>query len=133
MQLAHAYLILYGPPTLLAASPGIIAVLKSRPRLGFLQMLMALIVTFPLSIYLDRLETAELTANGHIADSLFFIFRPWLHAFIYGVVSAFIIAIASMFLPEAPKKRRVVETPVQVAPWIGEMRREREPRDPPAS
>jgi hypothetical protein len=128
MEIAFAYLILYGPPTLLAATPGIVAIVVRRPRLGCLQILGALIVTFPLSIYLDRLETAELTARGYIADSLFFIFRPWVHAIFYGLFSVVLSAIASGFLPEKPKNKcnETNHPSVRLASWLEEMRRERE-------
>jgi len=97
-----AMIVLYGPPTILAAAPGLVALFTRRWILGALLVLGA-IVAIALPEYLDSLRIVQLAAQGVVADDLVFLFLPWMYGIPYAVVSG-IFLTAFVALTEQPER-----------------------------
>lgn len=93
-----AYLAINGLPALIASIPGFWLLSRRRWALGVLQIMGAIVVTFPLAIMADRARTRELSDAGVIVDDLSFLLRPWLYGIAYFVVTAFLIALITAVL-----------------------------------
>jgi hypothetical protein len=77
---AIVVVLLWGPPALVAAYPAVCALIQRRPDLAAVLLVFGEVIAFIVPAIVDRWQTAELTRRGHIADSIAFIFYPWMYS-----------------------------------------------------
>jgi hypothetical protein len=99
---AVALLVFIGLPFFVAASPGLVALTHGRRILAAVVVVgAACVIGIPL--YEDHLETERLTAQGMVADSLAFLFLPWMYGIPYALASG-VVVVAWFALAEPHSK-----------------------------
>jgi hypothetical protein len=88
--------LLYGVPSLFAATPGLIA-LGARRRILGVVLLLGAALAIGLPIYADHVALREAAARGEFRDDIAFLFLPALFGVTYAFLAGFVLAAFSLF------------------------------------